>query len=115
MSVDKGTDSQPLSESRHKTYPKTTYIRSRQFLQEVAELECQNCGATPTQAAHSNWHGKGMGIKASDEMVAALCLRCHYEVDQGKTLTKQQRRDLWEKAHKKTMDRLGKQLPITEK
>ncbi len=106
-SADKGTDSPPMSESRHKTYPKSTYKRSRKFLQEVASLECQNCGAYPSQAAHSNWHGKGMALKASDEMVAALCLRCHWEVDQGNKLTKEERKALWENAYKRTMERLG--------
>lgn len=106
-SADKTTDSPPLSESRHKTYPKSTYKRSRKFLQEVASLECQNCGAYPSQAAHSNWHGKGMALKASDEMVAALCLRCHWEVDQGNKLTKEERKALWENAYKRTMERLG--------
>ena len=90
-----------------KSYPKSTYKRSKTFLRAVAELECQNCGAYPSQAAHSNWHGKGMALKASDDLVAALCLRCHWEVDQGNKLTKDERKALWLKAYRKTMDRLG--------
>ena len=59
------------------------------------------------QAAHSNWgSGKGRGIKANDNAVAALCLKCHYEVDQGKNLTKEERQKMWEKAHKKTIQTL---------
>ena len=55
--------------------------------------------------AHSNQlrDGKGMGIKAHDYRVAALCHKCHMEVDQGKTWTKQQRHDVWEEAHRATI------------
>jgi hypothetical protein len=59
------------------------------------------------QAAHSNWgHGKGMGIKSSDENIAALCLSCHYEIDQGHKLSQEERRDKWEKAHNRTVSAL---------
>lgn len=84
--------------------PKTTYLRSKQFLRLVAELECQSCGAYPSQAAHSNWHNKGMGIKASDIHVAALCLKCHWEIDQGNKLSKEERKAKWTKAWKSTIE-----------
>ena len=43
------------------------------------------------QAAHTNWGGgKGRGIKADDNLVAALCLHCHFEIDQGANLDKNQ-------------------------
>jgi len=46
-----------------------------------------NCGAQDgtVVAAHSNSlaDGKGKGIKASDFKIAALCFRCHHELDQG--------------------------------
>ena len=45
-------------------------------------------------------------LKADDNLVAALCLNCHYEIDQGKTLTKAERQEIWEKAHKKTVQAL---------
>jgi cytochrome c553 len=56
-------------------------------------------------AAHSNSlaDGKGKGLKASDAAVAALCFRCHSELDQGKSWNKQERRDKWLDAHLKTM------------
>ncbi|MEO0700199.1 MAG: hypothetical protein AAFY81_10880, partial [Pseudomonadota bacterium] len=37
--------------------------------------------------------GKGMGHKASDAALMALCLVCHAELDQGKTMTKAEKRD----------------------
>jgi len=75
----------------------------------VADLPCQNCYIEgQTQAAHSNWaeHGKGRGIKASDEFTAALCQTCHFELDSGTRLNKEQRRDLWQMTYQKTINKL---------
>jgi hypothetical protein len=59
------------------------------------------------QAAHTNWGGgKGRGIKADDNLVAALCLKCHFEVDQGKDLTKDERQLMWYLAHNLTVEKL---------
>jgi ferredoxin len=61
-----------------------------------------------TQASHSNQleDGKGMGIKAPDNFVAAICATCHAEIDQGKTYTKDVRKAVWDKAHKRTIAEL---------
>jgi hypothetical protein len=85
--------------------PKHNYIRSTKLLREVAQLECQSCGSGyGTQAAHTNWGGgKGRGIKADDNLIAALCQTCHYEIDQGANLSKEQRQQLWLKAHHRTV------------
>ena len=92
-------------------FPKHEYVRSQKLLKLVASLDCQNCGSGHmVQAAHTNWGaGKGRGIKADDNQVAALCLNCHYEVDQGKNLTKEERQDLWQRAHKRTIQTLIEQ------
>ena len=103
-------------------FPKHSYIRSQKLLKAVASLDCQNCGSGHmVQAAHSNWGGgKGRGIKADDNLAAALCLNCHYEIDQGKTLTKDERQDIWSRAHKKTVEALlsrdlwPKNVPLPE-
>jgi transcription elongation factor Elf1 len=87
-----------------KSYLKTKYVRSKRLLEVVASLQCQHCGHYQSQACHSNWHGgKGRGIKASDEYVAALCQKCHYEVDQGVRLSKAERQEMWLTAHLKTL------------
>ena len=89
--------------------PKFNYFRSKKHLKNVAGLCCQHCGADGyTQAAHSNQlkHGKGRGIKASDEFTAALCLKCHYELDQGNKLSKDERVEMWERAHNRTVAEL---------
>lgn len=65
------------------------------------------CGAQDgtVVAAHSNQlrDGKGRGIKAHDYRIAALCFRCHAEIDQGSSMSKDERREAWEEAHRKTV------------
>ena len=81
--------------------------RSRPLLNACHELPCQHCGTSDgtVVAAHSNQlrDGKGRGLKAHDYRVAALCYKCHMELDQGKDMSKQERIDLWEEAHRKTI------------
>ena len=93
---------------------KHSYVRSKKLLKMVASLDCQACGSGEmVQAAHTNWGGgKCRGIKADDNLVAALCLQCHYEIDQGVKLTKQERQDKWQKAHQKTVSALQDQWPV---
>lgn len=86
-------------------FPKFSYLRSKAHLKRVAALPCQICFASaPSQAAHSNQavHGKGRSIKASDEFTAALCPSCHYEIDQGKRLSREEKVAWWEEAYAKT-------------
>ena len=94
-------------------YLKHQYVRSQKLLKLVAGLSCQSCGMdNGVQAAHSNWGGgKGKGIKADDNLVAALCLKCHYEIDQGAHLSKDERKEMWLKAHKATIETLGDRWP----
>lgn len=91
-------------------YLKHQYVRSQKLLKLVAGLACQNCGIdNGVQAAHSNWSewgGKGKSLKSSDEYTAALCLKCHYEIDQGAHLSKDERKEMWLKAHKRTVNNL---------
>ena len=86
-------------------FPKFRYIRSKRILEACRAMACQHCGAQDGTviAAHSNQarHGKGRSIKASDQFVAALCFRCHHEVDQGKA-DKATRLAIWEAAHERT-------------
>ena len=81
--------------------------RNRQLLDLVRESPCQICGAKDgtVVAAHSNQQrdGKGMGIKAHDYRIAALCYTCHADIDQGKTLGRQQKFDKWDEAHRATI------------
>ena len=89
-------------------FQKHSYVRSKKLLKLVAGLDCQACGSGQmVQAAHTNWGGgKGRGVKADDNLVAALCLKCHYEIDQGKDMSKEERQELWEQAHVATVKKL---------
>lgn len=74
----------------------------------VASLECQRCGAHGSQVAHSNQlrDGKGRGLKSHWWRVAALCPRCHHDIDHGSSLSKQERREAWDEAHRRTIGAL---------
>lgn len=50
--------------------------------------------------------GKGRGIKASDDKCASLCSLCHYDIDCGYRLTKEERKVQWMAAHIKTVQKL---------
>ena len=81
--------------------------RNKALLEVVRASPCQSCGREDgtVVAAHSNQirDGKGTGIKASDAAIAALCYNCHTMIDQGSKLSKEERFDIWELAHRKTM------------
>ena len=81
-------------------------MRSEKFRRAVADLECMACGREgATQAAHRN-EGKGMGLKNSDALIAALCVDCHRELDQGRTMSRDERRDFWNRAYIRTIQAL---------
>lgn len=81
--------------------------RDARILRAVREAPCMMCGAQDgtVVAAHSNQlrDGKGRSIKAHDYRVAALCYRCHGEIDQGSKMTKEERLEAWEDAHRRTI------------
>ena len=81
--------------------------RNKALLEAVRESPCQICGAEDgtVVAAHSNQlrDGKGKAIKAHDFRIAALCYRCHHEIDQGSKMSKQERLNAWEEAHRGTV------------
>lgn len=81
--------------------------RNRKLLDAARELPCQHCGVSngTVVAAHSNQlrDGKGRGLKAHDYRIASLCFTCHAELDQGSKMSKQERIEMWEEAHRKTI------------
>lgn len=74
----------------------------------VASLPCQVCGRNGSQVSHSNQlrDGKGRGLKAFPWRVAAICPACHTEIDSGAHLSRQERRDRWDEAHRRTIGEL---------
>ena len=81
--------------------------RNKKLLELIRQSPCQSCGRSDgtVVAAHSNQlrDGKGRGIKAHDYRVAALCYSCHMNIDQGKSLDRAERVEIWEEAHRKTI------------
>lgn len=71
---------------------------------------CRASGAAGTasrwRTAISSATARGRGIKAYPWRVAALCPECHVEIDSGATLSKQERRDAWDEAHRATVGEL---------
>lgn len=84
--------------------------RNKHLLEACRLLPCQHCGKDDGTvcAAHSNWssEGKGMGLKASDAAVAALCFTCHRLLDQGSRLDRQEKRVMWVEACMRTYVKL---------
>ena len=88
--------------------PKNKPIRSAKWLQAVRELKCcVICGSYGVQAAHRN-EGKGAGMKTSDCLTAALCVPCHSGIDQGRTMTREEKRALMDRAIVLTVEALVK-------
>lgn len=72
--------------------------RSKKWLAAVGSIEqCVLCGAWGTQVAHRN-EGKGMGQKVDDSATAALCPSCHHDIDNGNQLSRDERRQLMDRA-----------------
>ncbi len=81
--------------------------RNQKLLEAARESPCQICGANDgtVVAAHSNQlrDGKGRGLKAHDYRISSLCYQCHMDLDQGSKLTKEERVNKWEDAHRRTI------------
>jgi hypothetical protein len=81
--------------------------RNKRLLEIVRQSPCQHCGLSDgtVVAAHSNQlrDGKGRGLKSHDYRIAALCYRCHSDLDQGSKMDKNQRVQLFEDAHRNTI------------
>lgn len=92
--------------------PKTVYVRSKKLMEAYRAIPCQNCGRDDgtVAGAHSNYaeHGKGRGIKASDDKCASLCARCHSALDQGYAMSRDEKRVMWLTAHERTVKELKK-------
>jgi hypothetical protein len=85
------------------------YFRDRDLLNLAYSLSCTlelpGCEHTAGEPAHSNQsrHGKGGSLKAHDCFFASACRSCHREIDQGKTMSREEKFDAWDRAHIRTM------------
>lgn len=72
--------------------------RSVKWLAAVGQIECcVLCGTYGIQVAHRN-EGKGMAQKVDDSLTSAICEGCHHSIDNGKNLSRDERRALIDKA-----------------
>lgn len=85
-----------------------TIYRSSKWLQAVREIDCcVLCGRWGVQAAHRN-EGKGMGLKVDDCLTAALCPECHARIDNGRDMSRDERRAEMDRAIVLTLRELGR-------
>lgn len=81
-------------------------FRSKKWLQAVMDIEfCVLCGRYGVQAAHRN-EGKGVGIKVDDCLTAALCVDCHSRIDNGRDMSREERRAEMDRAIVLTLKKL---------
>lgn len=85
-----------------------TIYRSSKWLQAVREIDCcVLCGRWGVQAAHRN-EGKGVGLKVDDCLTAALCPECHARIDNGRDMSREERRAEMDRAIVLTLRELGR-------
>lgn len=81
-------------------------FRSRKLLDLARDQSCQHCGHQDSSvvAAHSNLqvHGRGMSHKSHDGMHAWLCQTCHYDLDFGRHLSREEKREMFMAAMSRT-------------
>jgi cytochrome c553 len=81
--------------------------RNKKILELARDVPCQSCGAMDgtVVACHSDQlrDAKGTGIKSHDFRVAYMCNRCHHEQGNGNKLNRQEKIEMWEEAHRKTI------------
>ena len=81
--------------------------RNPKLLKLADGAPCMICGIIDSSvvACHSNQlrDGKGTGIKAKDFRVAFLCVNHHFMIDNGKDLSREERINLWEEAHRRSI------------
>lgn len=83
-----------------------SHFRSRALLDMAYEFPCQLqipgvCEGGPGEPAHSNQsiHGKGGSIKSHDCFFVPACRACHREFDQGRTMGREEKAALWNRAY----------------
>jgi hypothetical protein len=89
--------------------------RNRKLLDLAYELPCMLqlpcCEGGVGEPAHSNQskHGKGGAMKAHDCFFVPGCRSCHRELDQGRTMSRDEKRQVWDEAFLRTYVALWEQ------
>lgn len=81
------------------------HYRSRALLDMAYDFPCQFqipgvCEGGPGEPCHSNQaiHGKGGSLKAHDCFFVPGCRSCHRELDQGRTMSREEKFAAWDRA-----------------
>ncbi|AUH00880.1 hypothetical protein CWC46_14325 [Prodigiosinella confusarubida] len=92
-----------------------TIYRNKKWLAAVGTIQqCVLCGTWGTQVAHRN-ESKGIGMKTDDCATAAICVHCHNEIDNGKNLSRDERRQLMDRAIVLTIIQIARQGLVVPK
>ena len=85
-------------------------MRDSKRLAEIRKLPCVRCGNPDSHAGHSNSakHGKGRGIKSSDQFTIPLCVICHAAFDRFELGNREESEKLFEQWLVKTELMMGK-------
>lgn len=92
------------------------HYRDRELLDMAYEFPCYLqlpcCEGGAGEPAHSNQaqHGKGGSIKAHDVFHVPGCRACHRELDQGRTMSRGEKFDAWDRAFVRYLPELMKKL-----
>jgi hypothetical protein len=87
-------------------------FRSRKLLDHAYDYPCMlnlpGCEGTAGEPAHSNQHihGKGGAMKAHDVFHVPACRSCHRELDQGRTMNREEKAAAWNRAFGAYLPRL---------
>lgn len=83
-------------------------IRDRDLLNFAYDYPCMLeiddvCEGGNGEPCHANWgdYGKGGAMKSHDLFHVPGCRCCHHELDHGKRLEKEERRNIWERAFRR--------------
>lgn len=79
----------------------------RWFAAVASVGQCVLCGRYGIQIAHRN-EGRGLGQKSLPCNTAALCPACHHEIDNGKALSREERRARMDRAIVLTHEAMAK-------
>lgn len=83
--------------------------RDRDLLDLAYRVPCMirlpGCEGGVGEPCHSNQsrHGKGGALKAHDCFFASGCRHCHRELDQGTTMTREEKFEVWQRAYEATV------------
>lgn len=82
-------------------------LKSKKITGDAKDQDCQNCyrhDETVVNAHCDDMEFRGVGLKSDDALTAWLCGACHDLVDgRAGKLTKGEKRELWDRAFKRTV------------